>query len=114
MFKEFEPIQKSFYKMNHKQKTAGYDKYEFLEMADAQWAIFINKRTKSKNFITVVNNKLSMKTIYFDNVCDYFIFTEKQRENYKNKKGNVIYFYKTSQYYFELQQIQNKYPEYFI
>ena len=113
MFKEYEPIseQKIFYKRNYKRKTAGYDKYIFIEMASKMWAIYKNKRTKSKLFIRVHDNEIEKDNIFF-NVVDYFLLIESDRRLFEELSPSS--FKISKQYLYELKEIQEKYPEYFI
>jgi hypothetical protein len=117
-----------FYRRNNKQRTAGYDKWicigpvsEKAKSLFKDYFIFENKRTKERKRIKMsLNSETGQYEIpehmfwpindsyncYFHTVVEYYVWHEKmfiKNDNTFNK-----------QYEIELQQIQEKYPEYFI
>jgi hypothetical protein len=111
-----------FYRANNKSDTAGFDKYVFHSHSIGDWFVYRNTRTGSK--IRVKANKLgdvytipekyfwdgvkdkhkqSRKKEYFRKPVDFFVWYTREYHPPYNK-----------QFTFELNRIQEKYPEYFI
>jgi hypothetical protein len=106
---ECEPSEdlKIFYRINSKYRTAGFDKLVFEKMLSCYIALYINKRTGARNLINVTDNTLRVSYKIFKTVQEYFSYME-------DKKDAYIYDHLSDQYFKELKQIKEKYPEYFV
>jgi hypothetical protein len=102
--------------MNSKSKTAGYDKYIFYSHSIGDWFVYKNTRTGKK--IRVKSEKHNDKNVipndefypinprrnaFFRTPAEFFAWYTKEYEGCYN-----------NQFEFELNQIQEKHPEYFI
>jgi signal peptidase I len=102
--------------MNTKSKTAGYDKYILHTHSIGDWFVYKNTRTGKK--IRVKTERRGDTNVipesefysvnprkgkYFREPVEYFNWYLKEYGNFYN-----------SQFKFELKQVQEKFPEYFI
>ena len=83
-------------------------------MLTSKYALFKNQRTGKENRITIQDNKIIINNdrlshrIYLS-VQEYFSDTESLIKDFSHFESKC-----SKQYCFELNQVKNKYPEYFI